>query len=100
MNTKKPAASKWATQFDRAATAGRTESVESEVEPSVAQPVVVQAQRVARGPHKRPVTYRFVDADLDLVDAAVAAAAAMGERLTKEEAVAQAIRQTYGHLAR
>ena len=101
MSTKRKApTSNWAAQFSRPETAGRGDPAADDAgtESAAPQPVVAVAPRLARGPHKRPVTYRLVDADLDLIDAAVAAAAARGERLTKEEAVAQAIRQTYGHL--
>lgn len=56
----------------------------------------------APGPIRRPrvvkisASYRLPPDVLDLLDQAVQDAAARGERLTKEDAVAQAIRQTYG----
>lgn len=59
---------------------------------------VVRSRR--RAPAKRPVTYRLTDDVLDLVDAAVFAAAEKGERLTKEEAVAVAIRRAYARLVK
>lgn len=53
-----------------------------------------------RPPAKRAVTYRLTDEILDLIDAAVLAAAERGERLTKEEAVAVAIRRAYNRLTK
>lgn len=70
-------------------------------EPAPAPPAAPPAAPVAtrrRPPAKRAVTYRLADEILDLIDAAVGAAAERGERLTKEEAVATAIRRTYNRL--
>ena len=64
-----------------------------------AAPVAAVVSR-RRAPAKRPVTYRLTDDVLDLVDAAVLAAAERGERLTKEEAVAVAIRRAYARLVK
>ncbi len=112
MTTKKPAGADWASRFSREATAVKEPPVEDEptVEQTAGRPKRTSSRTTTqpptdpevlvplRGPLKRPVTYRLVDADLDLVDAAVAAAAKQGQRLTKEDAVAQALRNTYGHL--
>ena len=55
--------------------------------------------RMRRGPSKRAVTYRFEEDVLELVDLAVLAAFEKGEKLSKEEAVARAIRRAYGRLS-
>lgn len=112
MTTKKPAGPDWASRFSREATAVKEPPGQDEapVEQTAARPKRTGSRTKTqppndpevlvplRGPLKRPVTYRLVDADLDLVDAAVAAAAKQGQRLTKEDAVAQALRNTYGYL--
>lgn len=74
--------------------AEQLESVSVASEPSVADMVS------RRAPAKRPVTYRLTDEILDLVDAAVFAARKRGEKLTKEEAVAVAIRRAYARLVK
>ena len=51
-----------------------------------------------RGPAKRAVTYRLTDDTLDLIDLAVATAANQGRRLTREDAVANALHHTYNRL--
>lgn len=66
-------------------------------DPAPVAPVAAVMSR-RRAPAKRPVTYRLTDDVLDLVDAAVLAATERGERLTKEEAVAVAIRRAYARL--
>lgn len=45
---------------------------------------------------KIPVTYRLPEDCLDLIEAAVDEAARQGERLTREQAVTDAIRRAYG----
>lgn len=49
---------------------------------------------------RQPATYRLQPDVLNLVSLAVIEKRKVGERLTKEDAVAYAIRKTYGHLAK
>lgn len=59
-------------------------------------------QRAASRPRRAarfPMTYRLEEEVLDLIELAVTAAAEAGERLTRQDAVSEALRQTYGHLA-
>ena len=86
----KEASGDWASKFGRPGTAPTPEG--SQV--SVPAPPTAAAARVA----KIAVTYRFEADVLELIDRATAAAAARGERLSKEAAVAHAIRETYEDL--
>lgn len=114
--TKNNATSDWVNRFGRPATAPTTETgqkapqspqkaaqrarkVPAVTEPQGPAPVAPVVSR-RRTPAKRAVTYRLTDDVLDLVDAAVNAAAEQGKRLTKEEAVAAAIRRTYNRLTK
>ena len=103
--------SKWAKNYGRPATAPIEEAEKAPEKPQAARQrtkaaiSVPEAPEAAprpsgsrRGPVKRPVNYRLTDDVLDMVDAAVAAEAAKGGKLTKEEAVATAIRRTYARL--
>lgn len=90
MTTKKTdAATGWADRLSRTSSAPTPEA------PAVAQAPPPGTPRVA----KVPATYRFEVEVLELVDRAVADAAQNGRKLSKEAAVAHAIRQTYGHLS-
>lgn len=84
----KKASSDWASKFGRPGTAPTPEGLQ------VSVPAPAPAARVA----KIAVTYRFEADVLELIDRATAAAAARGERLSKEAAVAHAIRETYEDL--
>lgn len=59
---------------------------------------VTVARSRRRLPPKHPVTYRLPLDVLDLIEFALDQSYERGEKLSKEDAVATAIRRTYGHL--
>ncbi len=103
---KKPAASR--STAKKPAASRSTSAAKKPVEPPVStEPTEEEleaerrrrrAQVSRRGPAKRAATYRLEEEVLDMVDAAVVDAIDKGKRLTKDAAVAYAIRKAYGKL--
>lgn len=60
--------------------------------------MVTVARSRRRLPAKHPVTYRLPLDVLDLIELALDESYERGDKLSKEDAVATAIRYTYGHL--
>lgn len=96
MATKKSSASDWAAKFNRPETAKTPQSVpagETPVKVRTAQRKSVKSPPVA--PERRMVAYRLSEEAVGLIEDAVYVARKAGEKLTKEQAVEQAILATY-----